>query len=214
MFPVLRGCVQFLVDFLVENSVGNLVTCPSLSPENTFLTKEGTRGVLCEGSTIDIQIVDAIFTAFIESFAYLGLADDDLLNQVKTAQSRLPPMKIGSFGQLQEWGQDYEEFELGHRHTSHLWGLHPGNSISPRETPDLAAASAIVLRRRAENGGGHTGWSRAWLINLHARLGDAEGSLEHIRRLLKDSTLPKYVTPMLDASVHSQFSNPSLDLRD
>lgn len=68
--------------------------------------------------------------------------------------------------------------------------MHPGNSITKSKTPDLAAASAVILRRRAEHGGGHTGWSRAWLINLHARLGDAEGCLEHINRLLKDSTLP------------------------
>lgn len=178
MFPVLRGCVEFLVDFLVEDPSGHFVTCPSLSPENTFLTEAGTKGVLCEGSTIDIQIIDAIFSVFIESSSELGLADDDLLKSVKASRSRLPPMKIGSFGQLQEWQQDYAEFELGHRHTSHLWGLHPGNSITPRQTPDLAAASAVVLRRRADNGGGHTGWSRAWLVNLQARLGDAEGSLE------------------------------------
>jgi hypothetical protein len=87
-------------------------------------------------------------------------------------------MKIGSFGQLQEWLEDYDEFELGHRHTSHLWGLHPGNSITMKKTPDLAAASKVVLKRRADNGGGHTGWSRAWLVNLHARQGDAEGSRE------------------------------------
>jgi hypothetical protein len=114
---------------------------------------------------------------------------DELLPIVLKARERLPPMSVGSFGQLQEWRQDYTESEPGHRHTSHLWGLHPGNGITKSKTPDLAAASAVVLRRRAEHGGGHTGWSRAWLINLHARLGDAEGCLEHINRLLKDSTL-------------------------
>ena len=190
MFPILRGCVQFLVDFLIKDSTGKyFVTNPSLSPENTFLSEAGKRGVLCEGSTIDIQIVNAIFGAFIESVSELERTDD-LLEKVKSYRTQLPPMKVGSFGQLQEWQRDYREVELGHRHTSHLWGLYPGHSITRQETPDLAAASEITLRRRAENGGGHTGWSRAWLINLHARLGDAEGSLEHIRRLLKDSTLP------------------------
>lgn len=190
MFPILRGCVVFLVDFLVQDSSANyLVTSPSLSPENSFLTATGTRGVLCEGSTIDIQIIGAIFGAFIDAVWELGKSDV-LIEKVKEYRSRLPPMSIGSFGQLKEWQKDYGEVELGHRHTSHLWGLHPGNSINPDETSEFAAASRITLRRRAENGGGHTGWSRAWLINLHARLGDAEGSLEHIKRLLKDSTLP------------------------
>jgi hypothetical protein len=190
MFPILRGCVEFLVDYLIKDSTGRyFVTNPSLSPENTFLNEVGTRGVLCEGSTIDIQIIDAIFGAYIESVSELGKSDD-LLQTVESYRAQLPPMKIGSFGQLQEWQQDYREVELGHRHTSHLWGLYPGNSITRQQTPDLAAASEVTLRRRAENGGGHTGWSRAWLINLHARLGDTDGSLEHISRLLKDSTLP------------------------
>jgi hypothetical protein len=190
MFPILKGCIEFLVDFLIEDSSGQyLVTNPSLSPENTFLNENKTKGVLCEGSTIDIQIIDAVFGAFIESCSGLAVTDD-MLPDVKKAQERLPPMSIGSFGQLQEWRQDYAEFEPGHRHTSHLWGLHPANAITKTKTPDLAAASAVVLRRRAEHGGGHTGWSRAWLINLHARLRDSEGCLEHIHRLLKDSTLP------------------------
>lgn len=190
MFPVLRGCILFLVDFLIEDSSGKyLVTCPSLSPENTFLDVNDKKGVLCEGSTIDIQIIDAIFAAFIKSLTALQI-QDELSEIVKEKRARLPPMTIGSFGQLQEWQQDFKEHEPGHRHTSHLWGLHPGNSITKSKTPELAKAAEIVLQRRAANGGGHTGWSRAWLINLHARLGDSEGCLEHIHRLLKDSTLP------------------------
>jgi hypothetical protein len=190
MFSVLKGCVEFLLDFLIEDSTGQyLVTNPSLSPENTFLDENKAKGVLCEGSTIDIQIIDAVFSVFIRNCTELDV-NDELLPAVEKSRKRLPPMATGSFGQLQEWGKDYTEFEPGHRHTSHLWGLHPGNSITKSKTPDLAAASAVVLRRRAEHGGGHTGWSRAWLINLHARLGDSEGCLEHINRLLKDSTLP------------------------
>ncbi|PVH73428.1 glycoside hydrolase family 95 protein [Cadophora sp. DSE1049] len=190
MYPILRGSVEFLLDFLVADSTGRyLVTNPSLSPENTFLSESHTPGVLCEGSTVDIQIIRAVFSAFIDTASELKIPDD-LLPQIATARESLPPMSIGSFDQLQEWQKDYKEYEPGHRHTSHLWALHPGNEISLTKTPSLAAASAVVLRRRAEHGGGHTGWSRAWLINLHARLGDAEGCLEHIRRLLKDSTLP------------------------
>ncbi|KAH8812660.1 glycoside hydrolase family 95 protein [Xylogone sp. PMI_703] len=191
MFPVLKSCVQFLVDFLIEDASGKyLVTNPSLSPENTYIGKTGATGVLCEGATIDTQIIHALFTAYIGSLSELNIRDDDLVSEVIQSRERLPPMKIGSLGQLQEWAYDYEEYEPGHRHTSHLWGLHPGNQITNSLTPDLAAAATVTLRRRAEHGGGHTGWSRAWLINLHARLGDAEGCLEHIHRLLKDSTMP------------------------
>ncbi|KUJ16611.1 uncharacterized protein LY89DRAFT_647312 [Mollisia scopiformis] len=189
MYPVLRGCVEFLVDFLIEDATGRyLVTNPSLSPENTFIGDNHTPGVLCEGSTIDIQIIHAIFSAYIDIVADLNI-NDDFLTKVQQSRDRLPPMVIGSYGQLQEWSRDYAELEPGHRHTSHLWALHPGNAITKTKT-SLAAAAAVVLHRRAKHGGGHTGWSRAWLINFHARLGDAEGCLEHICRLLKDSTLP------------------------
>ncbi|RFU35563.1 hypothetical protein B7463_g770, partial [Scytalidium lignicola] len=191
MFPVLKGCVQFLVDFLIEDASGKyLVTNPSLSPENTYIGKTGTTGVMCEGATIDIQIIHALFTAYIDIISELGIVNDDLLSAAVQSRERLPPMVIGSLGQLQEWTYDYAEFEPGHRHTSHLWGLHPGNQITKSLTPDLATAAAVTLRRRAEHGGGHTGWSRAWLINLHARLGDSEGCLEHIHRLLRNSTMP------------------------
>lgn len=192
MFPVMKGCVQFLVDFLIEDSSKRyLVTNPSLSPENTFLGSNGLPGVLCEGSTIDMQIIHALFTAYIDTVSALKISQDDLISSVENSLSRLPPMVIGTkYGQLQEWASDFTEAEPGHRHTSHLWALYPGSAISKSKTPELAAASAVVLRRRAEHGGGHTGWSRAWLINLHARLGDAQGCLDHINRLLGDSTLP------------------------
>ncbi|EKD20138.1 uncharacterized protein L3040_002189 [Drepanopeziza brunnea f. sp. 'multigermtubi'] len=196
MFPILKGSVQFILDFLVEDATSGqyLVTNPSLSPENTFLSANNREGVLCEGSTIDIQIINALFGAFIDALGELDRTDD-LLPAVIHARDRLPPMAVGSLGQLQEWQKDYGEHEPGHRHTSHLWALYPGSAISPNTTPGLAAASAVVLKRRAEHGGGHTGWSRAWLINLHARLGDAEGSWDHVKRLLGDSTLPN----MLDS---------------
>jgi hypothetical protein len=143
----------FLVEFLIEDASGKfLVTSPSLSPENTFLVNNTTKGILCEGSTIDNQIIDAIFGAFVESVSELEIKDE-LQATVVGFRRRLPPMAIGSFGQLQEWQQDYAEVEPGHRHTSHLWGLHPGNSITKTKTPELAAASAVVLQRRAEHGG-------------------------------------------------------------
>ncbi|CAI7643910.1 unnamed protein product [Penicillium palitans] len=189
MFPTLRGCVEFLLDFLVEDANGKyLVTSPSASPENSFYDHKGQKGVLCEGSTIDIQIIDAILGAFQSCAKRLDL-DDALLPAVQATKSRLPPMQISPAGYLQEWAIDYAEVEPGHRHTSHLWALHPGNAITPTQTPKLAEACGVVLRRRAEHGGGHTGWSRAWLLNLHARLLEADECSRHLDLLLSRSTL-------------------------
>ncbi|CAG7918093.1 unnamed protein product [Penicillium olsonii] len=190
MFPTLRGCVEFLLDFLVEDENGEyLITSPSVSPENSYYDHTGEKGVLCEGSTIDIQIVDAVLSAF-QACAKRLSVDDSILPQVKLTRNRLPPMQIADAGYLQEWAADYAEVEPGHRHTSHLWALHPGNAITPAHTPKLAVACGTVLRRRAEHGGGHTGWSRAWLINLHARLLEAKQCSEHLELLFTKSTLP------------------------
>ncbi|KAJ5793662.1 Alpha-L-fucosidase [Penicillium paradoxum] len=190
MFPTLRGCVEFLLDFLIEDANGEyLVTSPSASPENSFYYRAGQKGVLCEGSTVDIQIIDAILGAFQSCAERLGL-EDSLLPAAQTTKSRLPPMQISPAGYLQEWAIDYAEVEPGHRHTSHLWALHPGNAITPSQAPQLAKACGVTLRRRAEHGGGHTGWSRAWLVNLHARLLEAEECSDHLDLLLSRSTLP------------------------
>lgn len=190
MFPILKGCVEFILDFLIEDSAGKyLVTNPSVSPENSFFDLKGQKGVLCEGSTVDIQIIEAILSAFKSCADQLGVSDA-LLPAAREARARLPPMKISHSGYLQEWAVDYAEVEPGHRHTSHLWALYPGNAITPRREPELAQACKAVLRRRAENGGGHTGWSRAWLINLHARLFQAEECSRHLDLLLSQSTLP------------------------
>ncbi|KAL3496887.1 hypothetical protein BJX62DRAFT_221796 [Aspergillus germanicus] len=167
MHPVLRG---------YDASGQYKVTNPSLSPENTFRDGKGEVGVLCEGSTIDIQLV-------------LGRSDE-LLPSVHDTLRRLPPLRIGSAGQLQEWMTDHDEVEPGHRHVSHLWALYPGCDITLESTPDLAKACAVTLQRRQGAGGGHTGWSRAWLLNLHARLRDADECAEHLERLLAQSTLP------------------------
>ncbi|KAJ5643963.1 uncharacterized protein N7484_006470 [Penicillium longicatenatum] len=190
-FPILRGCVEFLLDFLIKDASGEyLVTSPSVSPENSYYDKKGQKGVLCEGSTIDIQIIGAVLRDFELVTAYLGMSDDPLLPQVRSTRTQLPPIKISQKGYLQEWAEDHDEVEPGHRHTSHLWALYPGNAITPEKTPELAAACRETLRRRAEHGGGHTGWSRAWLINLYARLRDTAECQKHLDLLLAKSTLP------------------------
>ncbi|KAM0569691.1 hypothetical protein ACHAP9_004569 [Verticillium nonalfalfae] len=173
---LLEGCIVFLLDFLIPSACGTfLVTNPSLSPENTFVSKSGDTGILCEGSAIDTTIVRIAFEKFLWSTAILEKGNP-LVPKVRDAMARLPDLTINNDGLIQEWGlKDYKEHEPGHRHVSHLFGLYPGESISPVTSPKLAAAAKNVLDRRAAHGGGHTGWSRAWLLNLHARLHDADG---------------------------------------
>ncbi|KAK3933728.1 alpha-L-fucosidase [Diplogelasinospora grovesii] len=198
--PLLQGCVEFLLDFLVESECGRyLVTNPSLSPENTFIDGAGKQGILCEGSAMDMTLVRWAFDLFLWTASLLATTGEgsepdlraetgELVERVKKALERLPPMQINTSGLIQEWGlKDYKELEPGHRHVSHLLGLYPGRYIN---TPELRQAAREVLKRRAEHGGGHTGWSRAWLFNLHARLGDREQCAEHMDLLLQKSTMP------------------------
>jgi hypothetical protein len=183
--PILEGCIEFLVDFLVPTECGKyLVTNPSLSPENTFVS-DGRPGILCEGSTMDMAIVEMAFEYFLWTVEKLYRGEHPLAGKVE--EVRLPPVQINGLGLIQEWGlKDYDELEPGHRHVSHLFGLYPGNTL---RTHEETTAARRVLERRAAHGGGHTGWSRAWLLNLHARLRDSDGAGKHVELLLKDSTL-------------------------
>lgn len=196
MAPVLEGCVQFLLDFLILDSSGQyLVTNPSLSPENTFKHGEsGESGVFCEGSTMDMEIIRQVFSHYLLAAAELqeGTFTATIVKEADTAIRRLQPITVSpSTGAIQEWGlNDYEETELGHRHISHLYALHPGNAITSETTPKLAEAAKQTLLRRIKHGGGHTGWSRAWLINLWARLRQPDQCALNIEALLRDSTLP------------------------
>jgi alpha-L-fucosidase 2 len=125
----------------------------------------------------------------IEASTVLGI-DDAFRERVAAARDRLPALKIGKYGQLQEWLEDYEEADPGHRHISHLFALHPANQITPRGTPELARAARVTLERRLAAGSGHTGWSRAWIINFWARLHEGELAHENLVALFAKSTLP------------------------
>jgi alpha-L-fucosidase 2 len=188
-YPVLREAAEFLLDFLVEDAQGRLVTNPSHSPENAFLDEKGREGVLCVGATMDFGIIRELFGDCLRAAELLD-EDAEFRGRLEGALRRLPPYQIGRHGQLQEWLQDFEEAEPGHRHASHLFGLHPGHSITRRGTPELTQAARVSLERRLANGGGGTGWSRAWIVNLFARLGDGEQAHENLRTLLAESTLP------------------------
>ncbi|WP_239618280.1 glycoside hydrolase family 95 protein [Cohnella mopanensis] len=189
VYPMMKEAAVFLLDYMVELPGGELVTCPSVSPENTYRLPNGETGVLCYGPSMDSQIARELFRACVAAGELLQ-TDDDWLGELRQAIDKLPPHRIGRHGQLQEWFEDYEEIELGHRHISHLFALHPGTEITPDETPELSAAARRTLERRLAHGGGHTGWSRAWIINFWARLQDAEAAYDNVTALLTHSTLP------------------------
>ncbi|MBN2812924.1 MAG: glycoside hydrolase N-terminal domain-containing protein, partial [Bacteroidales bacterium] len=187
-WPVMKGSARFVLDFLSPDKKGQLVTSPSYSPENAyFLPGTRTPMQLTYAATMDIQIVRELFMACNAASEILG-KDAQLADSLQQAMNKLPPTRIGANGTIMEWIEDYEEAEPGHRHISHLFGLHPGTQITP-ETPELFEAAAATIERRLAHGGGHTGWSRAWIINFYARLLDGEKAHEHLQALLAKSTL-------------------------
>lgn len=188
-YPMIKGSVEFVLDFLVKSPEGYLVTNPSHSPENSFFvpgTDRKQKSQMTYAPTVDIHIINALFNNFISASEILA-QEKELVVKVKAAQKMLPPLKIAANGTLQEWIEDYEETEIGHRHISHLLGLYPLNLISSKD-PILFEAAKKTLARRLSSGGGHTGWSRAWIISLYARLLEPEKALENINALLAKST--------------------------
>ena len=190
-WPVMRGCAQFYRDFLVRDpKTGYLVTAPSNSPENSYLDPvSGEKAAVTLGPTMDAMILREFFGIVLEWAEALGL-DDSLVKELPALLTQLPPTKISRYGTIQEWVEDYEEWEPGHRHISQLYGLYPAWEITPSKTPELARAARETLRRRLAHGGGHTGWSRAWIINFYARLQDGAAAGQHLQALLAQSTLP------------------------
>jgi alpha-L-fucosidase 2 len=188
-YPTLKEAAQFLLDSMVTDPKGRLVTGPSLSPENRYLVPGGGNARVCMGPTMDTEIAHALFTRVIAAAETLGV-DPEFRARVAAARDRLTPLAIGKHGQIQEWLEDYDEQDPGHRHISQLFALMPGNQITPRATPALATAARATLDRRLAHGGGGTGWSRAWIVNFFARLEDGDAALEHLAALLGKSTLP------------------------
>ena len=193
-YPLMKGAARFMLDFLVEAPeetplAGKLVTNPSHSPENSFQKSDGTRSLFTYAATMDLEIIHELFTNCIACIDVLG-EDTDFRAELVSALERLAPLQISEkTGRLQEWVFDYDEPEPGHRHMSHMYALHPSCQITLRGTPELAAAAQKSLEYRLAHGGGHTGWSRAWLVNFWARLEDAEAAYTHLQALLATCTL-------------------------
>ncbi|MEK3890077.1 glycoside hydrolase family 95 protein [Bacillus sp. FSL K6-3431] len=185
-YPVMKEAAEFFLDYLVEDSEGRLITGPSISPENTFILPDGTRGNVCMGPSMDTQILESLLIAVLEAGRKLEV-DREFCSKVEGVLARIPQPQIGKHGQIMEWVEDYEEEDPGHRHISQLFALHPGEAIHPVHTPALAEAAKRTLERKLANGGGHTGWSRAWIINFWARLGEGDSAYENIRQLLTTS---------------------------
>lgn len=188
-FDVLEQSVLFFYDFLIRNSEGMLVTSPSMSPENTYRRKDGTTGVLCESASMDTEILVELLGDYI-SACYVLNKNPEKVRRAKEVMGDLPPLRIGQYGQLMEWMEDYDEPEPGHRHISHLYGVYPGSSISWDKTPRLMEAAKISLERRLANGGGHTGWSRAWIIGLWAHFKDGAKAYQNLQAILTMGTFP------------------------
>jgi alpha-L-fucosidase 2 len=188
-YPVMKEATQFFLDYLVPDGKGHLVTGPSLSPENEYQLPSGERAVLVMGPAMDTEILEALFGRVIQASETLGI-DAEFRAKVAAARDKLVPLRIGRFGQIQEWPEDFDEVEPGHRHISHLFALFPGNQVTRQKTPELMRAARNTIERRLANGGGHTGWSRAWIIGFWARLADGDQAHENLLALLRRSTLP------------------------
>lgn len=181
LYPILKGSAEFYLSTLVkEPSHGWLVTAPSNSPENAFMLPDGRKANVCEGPTMDNQIIRYLFTVTAEACDRLQL-DDGFKQALQRTVVQLPPNQVGKDGRLMEWLKEYQEAEPHHRHVSHLWGLYPAGEIN-MNTPALAKAARASLIGRGDEG---TGWSLAWKMNLWARLHDGDHAFLVLQRLLR-----------------------------
>lgn len=188
-YPQLKEAATFFADYLVEDpKTGHLVTGPSMSPENQYIAPNGEVASITMGPTMDMQILHELFGATIKSAKLLDM-DVAFRDTLQNLKDNLAPVRIGDNGTIMEWNRDFEEEDPGHRHISHLYSLHPGDAINEKDTPELFNAARNTIDRRLEHGGGHTGWSRAWIINFFARLGDGERAHENVQALYRKSTL-------------------------
>ena len=196
IYPAMKGAAQFFLDTLVVDpnlsGSNNLVTCPSLSPENR--NPAAAKTSICAGPTMDLEILRDLFANCILASEILGV-DEQFRAQVIATRAKLAPLQIGSSGQLQEWLQDIDlqSHELHHRHVSHLYALYPSAQIDVNTTPELAAAAKKALEIRGDQA---TGWATAWRINLWARLHDGDHAFSILEFLL---SLARTYPDMFDA---------------
>jgi alpha-L-fucosidase 2 len=186
----------FFVDYLIEDpraaraGIGNTLGPPGLSRPAAMLisgpSNSPEQGGLVMGPTMDHQIIRSLLAHTIEASGVLHV-DEDLRSKLQDMRGRIAPNRIGRYGQLQEWLEDVDDPKNDHRHISHLWGLHPGDEITPRTTPELAEACRVTLGHRGDGG---TGWSKAWKINFWARLHDGNHAYKMLAEAITGNTYP------------------------
>ena len=207
-YYLMHEAALFFVDYLVQDG-DYLIINPSLSPENSYVTKTGEVGAFTAGCEMDNRILEHLFTGCLIARDALRHGEGqsrhaEFISASKTGKpypqsdfdsfeyvlSHLKKPSLNSDGSLMEWNREVEEVEPGHRHISHLYGLFPGHTITLEKTPELCEAAKKTLQKRLSNGGGHTGWSQAWIINFYAQLGMGDEALSSIIKLFQHSTLP------------------------
>ena len=187
VYPTLKGIAEFYLDWLVwDEKSGAWVSSPETSPENSYLNADGNSAAVSFGSAMGHQIIAEVFDNVLEASQILGI-EDDFTKEVEAKRDKLfPGVVVGEDGRLLEWNEPYEEPEKGHRHMSHLYALHPGDDITPKNK-DAFKAAQKTIDYRLQHGGAGTGWSRAWMLNLNARLLDAKSAEENIKKFLQIS---------------------------
>ena len=185
-WPLLKGTSEFMLDWLVENpkQPGELITAPSTSPENEFVTTEGYHGTTCYGGTADLAIIRELFQNTLRASSLLNQAS--VTAPIGQALERLHPYTIGKEGDLNEWYYDWRDWDPHHRHQSHLIGLYPGTHVTLATMPDIAKACEQTLIQKGDK---TTGWSTGWRINLWARLHRPDQAYHIYQKLLT------YVSP-------------------
>lgn len=187
MYPTLKGAVEFYMDWLSVNpKTGKLVSGPAVSPENTFIAPDGSHCQISMGPAHDQQTIWQLFDDYKMVTEVLGLKDE-FAEKVEDAKNNLALSEIGTDGRLMEWAEEFPEAEPGHRHISHLFAVHPGSQINILQTPELAEAANKSMEYRISHGGGHTGWSSAWLVSQYARLHKSEKAKESLDKVFEKS---------------------------
>lgn len=188
VLPVMKECILFFYDYLYRKSDKMWISGPTVSPENTYRLLDGQEASVAMGVTMDYQIIRELTENYLEGNRKYkaGSLEDETEKMAQEILEHLPPTKLGKDGRILEWQEEYEEVEKGHRHISHLYGLYPGKEIS-EDTPKLLEGAKRTLEYRLQHGGGHTGWSKAWIMCFYARLKDKEKFDEQMKQFLGSS---------------------------
>lgn len=195
-FPIMKKSAQFFMEYMSEAEDGYFESGPSLSPENLYVTEDGTNGMHCMAPEMDNQIIRSLFRTVIHACEELGICDEDY-EKYKDFILKIRPTRINKNGGIVEWDKDYTELDPGHRHISPMFALHPDYEISPDKTPELALACEKTIERRSKfafkpdlpaDMSGFRGWNGAWLSCCYSKLRKAENALDAIYYIMREKT--------------------------